>query len=50
MNLNKNLRETGFVNITDNYFDFHKCLFNPKVTEFDAFNKVHDDKLMEIQY
>lgn len=50
MTLDKNLKETGFVNITDNYFDFHRSLFNPNLSEFDAFNKVHDDKLMEMHY
>lgn len=50
MTLDKNLKETGFVNITDNYFDFHRSLFNPSLSEFDAFNKVHDDKLMEMHY
>ena len=41
--------KNGFCDITNNYFDFHRPLYNPVVTKLDAFNKVMDDKLMEVK-
>lgn len=41
---------TGFIDITNNYFDFHESLFKPSLVQRTAFEKVHDDKLMEIKF
>lgn len=46
--LDRRSMETGFVNITHNYFDFKKGIFDPLISLEDARRKVHDDKLMEI--
>ena len=40
----------GFVSITSTYYDFHRPLHQPVLTQMDVFNKVMDDKLMETKY
>ena len=42
--------EGGFINITDTYFDFHRTLYKPELTNLDVRGKVLDDKLMETKY
>ena len=40
----------GFINITETYFDFHRTLYKPELTNLDVRGKVLDDKLMETKY
>ena len=43
-------RKTGFIDITNKYFDFHRSLFKPTLDKKIVYDKVHDDKLMEIKF
>lgn len=49
LNLEQQAKETGFVDSTAKYFDFHKTLYNPTLTEHDVFNKAHDDTLADMR-
>ena len=49
VDLDKLVKDKNYIDITSNYYDFMESLHNPTVTEKDAYQKVHDDKIMQIK-
>ena len=47
--LEQQVRKTGFVDNTAKYFDFHKTLYNPTLTENDVYMKARDDALADMR-